>query len=374
MGAMNGAEELLERACGGERRALGRLLSVVERGGGPAEELEELVHARTIHARTIHARAIHARTSDARTSDARTSDARAVHARASDSRTIDARTIVARAVYSGTNSEAPIIGVTGAPGSGKSTLVGHVVKEMADAGGRPAVLAVDPSSPLTGGAILGDRIRMDGVAAGRAFIRSMATRGHAGGLAMAVPGALRLFEACGFAPLVVETVGVGQVEVDVTRTADTTVVMVAPGMGDAVQANKSGLLEVADVLVVNKADRPGADDVRRDLEHMLDLGHITGINQHWRPEIIMTTATTGDGALKVHQAIQAHRAHLAETGRLQDRRRSRIRQEVADRMARLTEDAVTDCLESEPRELLAALQGTRTPASAAASMMERLLR
>ena len=379
MGAMNGAEELLERACGGERRALGRLLSVVERGGGPAEELEELIHARTIHARTSDARTsdartIHARTSDARTIHARTSDARTIHARTSDARTSDARTIVARAVYSGTNSEAPIIGVTGAPGSGKSTLVGHVVKEMADAGGRPAVLAVDPSSPLTGGAILGDRIRMDGVAAGRAFIRSMATRGHAGGLAMAVPGALRLFEACGFAPLVVETVGVGQVEVDVTRTADTTVVMVAPGMGDAVQANKSGLLEVADVLVVNKADRPGADDVRRDLEHMLDLGHITGINQHWRPEIIMTTATTGDGALKVHQAIQAHRAHLAETGRLQDRRRSRIRQEVADRMARLTEDAVTDCLESEPRELLAALQGTRTPASAAAIMIERLLR
>ena len=384
MRAMSGAEELLERACGGERRALGRLLSVVERGGAPAEELEELVHARTSDSRTSDSRAIDsrssdarssdARSSDARSSDARASDARASDARSSDSRSSDSRASDARAVHSGTNSEAPIIGVTGAPGSGKSTLVGHVVKEMADAGGRPAVLAVDPSSPLTGGAILGDRIRMDGVAAGRAFIRSMATRGHAGGLAMAVPGALRLFEACGFAPLVVETVGVGQVEVDVTRTADTTVVMVAPGMGDAVQANKSGLLEVADVLVVNKADRPGADDVRRDLEHMLDLGHITGINQHWRPEIIMTTATTGDGALKVHQAIQAHRAHLAKTGRLQDRRRSRIRQEVADRMARLTEDAVTDCLESEPRELLAALQGTRTPASAAASMMERLLR
>ena len=211
--------------------------------------------------------------------------------------------------------------------------MGHLVNEMADAGGQPAVLAVDPSSPLTGGAILGDRIRMDGVATGRAFIRSMATRGHAGGLALAVPGALRLLEACGFRPLVVETVGVGQVEVDVTRAADTTVVMVAPGMGDAVQANKSGLLEVADVLVVNKADRPGADDVRRDLEHMLDLGHITGLTQHWRPEIIMTTATTGDGALKVHQAICTHRAHLAETGRLDDRRRARIRQEVADHMA-----------------------------------------
>ena len=369
MRAMNGAEELLERACGGERRALGRLLSIVELGGRPAEELAELVHARAVHARAVHARAIDANANDARAIDASANDARAVHPGAVRARAIDARANDAL-----TDEAAPIIGVTGAPGSGKSTLVGHVVNEMADAGGRPAVLAVDPSSPLTGGALLGDRIRMDGVAGGRAFIRSMATRGHVGGLALAVPGALRLFEACGFAPLVVETVGVGQVEVDVTRAADTTVVMVAPGMGDAVQANKSGLLEVADVLVVNKADRPGADDVRRDLEHMLDLGHITGVTQHWRPEIIMTTATTGDGALKVHQAIQAHRTHLAETGRLQARRRSRIRQEVADRMAHQVEDAVTDCLDSEPRELLEALQGTRTPASAAASMIERLLR
>ena len=374
MRAMNGAEELLERACGGERRALGRLLSIVERGGRPAEELAELVHARAIRARAIDASATDARATDARAIDAGAVRASAIDARAVRASAIDARANDARAIHALTSEAAPIIGVTGAPGSGKSTLVGHVVNEMADAGGRPAVLAVDPSSPLTGGAILGDRIRMDGVAAGRAFIRSMATRGHVGGLALAVPGALRLFEACGFAPLVVETVGVGQVEVDVTRAADTTVVMVAPGMGDAVQANKSGLLEVADVLVVNKADRPGADDVRRDLEHMLDLGHITGATQHWRPEIIMTTATTGDGALKVHQAIRAHRAHLAETGRLQARRRSRIRQEVADRMAHQVEDAVTDCLDSEPRELLEALQGTRTPASAAASMIERLLR
>ena len=313
------AGELLERARSGDRRALGRLLTFVEHRDARAHGLDDLV--------LPHA-----------------------------------------------TGNAAVIGVTGAPGAGKSTLVGHLVKEIADAGQQPAVLAVDPSSPLSGGAILGDRIRMDGVAEGRAFIRSMATRGHAGGLALAVPGALRLFEACGFGPLVVETVGVGQVEVDVTRTADTTVVMVAPGMGDAVQANKSGLLEVADVLVVNKADRPGADDVRRDLEHMLDLGHITGLTEHWRPEIIMTTATTGEGALKVHQAIQAHRAHLAETGGLEDRRRSRIRQEVADRLTRRLEDAVTACLASEPEELAEALQGTRTPASAAAALTERLVR
>lgn len=313
------AQALLDQARSGNRRALGRLLTLVERRDARAHGLDDLVHA---------------------------------HAR----------------------GDAPVIGVTGAPGSGKSTLVGHLVKESADAGEQPAVLAVDPSSPLSGGAILGDRIRMDGVAAGRAFIRSMATRGHAGGLALAVPGALRLFEACGFGPLIVETVGVGQVEVDVTRTADTTIVMVAPGMGDAVQANKSGLLEVADVLVVNKADRSGADDVRRDLEHMLDLGHITGATQHWRPEIIMTTATTGEGVLKVHQAIQAHRAHLAETGRLEGRRRSRIRQEVADHMSHQLEDSMAACLDDEPPELLEAMQGARTPASAAASLMGRLLR
>ena len=317
--------ELLERAAGGERRALGRLLSLVEHGGEAADEIGELVHSRA-------------------------------------------------------PGEAPVIGITGAPGTGKSTLVGHLIIEMtgnaeeSGLGGRPAVLAVDPSSPLTGGAILGDRIRMDGTAGGRAFIRSIATRGHAGGLALAVPGALRLFEACGFAPLLVETVGVGQVEVDVTRTADTTVVMVAPGMGDAVQANKAGLLEVADVLVVNKADRPGADDARRDLEHMLDLGRITGLAQAPRPEIIMTTATSGAGKGEVHRAINAHRARLAETGRLEARRQSRIRQEVADRIIRRMNLAVTDSLASQPHELTEALRRSRTAASAAVEIAGRLLR
>ncbi|MCY4666264.1 MAG: methylmalonyl Co-A mutase-associated GTPase MeaB [Acidimicrobiaceae bacterium] len=330
------AGELLERAVVGERRALGRLLSLVEQGGAPADEIAELVHT---------------------------------HA----------------------NGTAPIIGVTGAPGTGKSTLVGHLVTKMAGIpqdpgspgnsgipdmaalGCKPAVLAVDPSSPLTGGAILGDRIRMDGVAAGRVFIRSMATRGHAGGLALAVPGALRLFEACGFAPLLVETVGVGQVEVDVTRTADTTVVMVAPGMGDAVQANKSGLLEVADVLVVNKADRPGADDTRRDLEHMLDLGHMTGQTQHWRPEIIMTTATSGDGADQVHSAIQAHRTHLKETGQLEARRQSRIHQEVLDRLTQHLDTRASQYLSTHPDELREALEGHKTPTVTAAELSKRLL-
>lgn len=310
--------DLLERAFAGERRALGRLLSLMEQGGEAADEIAEMVHGRT-------------------------------------------------------PGEVPVIGVTGAPGTGKSTLVGHLVVEMASTGDQPAVLAVDPSSPLTGGAILGDRIRMDGVAAGRAFIRSMATRGHAGGLALAVPAALRVFEACGYGPLVVETVGVGQVEVDITRTADTTVVMVAPGMGDAVQANKSGLLEVADVLVVNKADRPGADDTRRDLEHMLDLGRITGQTREWRPEIIMTTATTGTGADRVHTAIQAHRAHLAETGQLEARRQARIHQEVLDRVTQHLGTKASQYLSTQPAALTEALEGRSTPAATAAEIIERLL-
>lgn len=314
--------ELLERAVAGERRALGRLLTLVEHCGEAADEIAEMVHGQASNQ---------------------------------------------------PDSQAAVIGMTGAPGTGKSTLVGHLVNDMAGAGGRPAVLAVDPSSPLTGGAILGDRIRMDGVAGGRAFIRSMATRGHAGGLALAVPSAVRLFEACGYGPLVVETVGVGQVEVDVTRTADTTVVMVAPGMGDAVQANKAGLLEMADVLVVNKADRPGADDARRDLEHMLDLGHLTGQTQNWRPEIIMTTATTGKGASQVHKAIQAHQAHLKETGQLEARRQARIHQEVLDRVTQHLGTAAAQYLSTNPDVLQEALNGDRTPAATGAAIAERLL-
>ncbi len=310
--------DLLERAVAGERRALGRLLSLVEHGGAPADEIAELVHGRA-------------------------------------------------------NGKAAVIGITGAPGTGKSTLVGHLLNQMAGEGRQPAVLAVDPSSPLTGGAILGDRIRMDGVAAGRAFIRSMATRGHAGGLALAVPASLRVFEACGYGPLVIETVGVGQVEVDVTRTADTTVVMVAPGMGDAVQANKAGLLEVADVLVVNKADRPGADDTRRDLEHMLDLSRITGQTRDWRPKIIMTTATTGTGADEVQTAIQAHQAHLANTGQRETRRQSRIHQEVLDRVTQHLGNKASQYLSTNPDALREALNGDRTPAATAAKISKHLL-
>lgn len=288
--------ELYAAARAGERRALGRLLTMVERGGAQADAISELAHP----------------------------DAGAAH----------------------------IVGITGAPGAGKSTLVGQLVTDLVASGRMPAVLAVDPSSPLTGGAILGDRIRMDDVAepvrasaAPRhprptAFIRSMATRGHSGGLALAVPLAVRLFDACGYDPVIIETVGVGQVEVDVVGAADTAVVVLTPGMGDAVQANKAGLLEVADVFVVNKADRPGANDVRRDLDLMLDLSHMTGQESQtgYRPPIVLASALNGEGNAEVWATVEKHLAHLDDSGHRATRRTHRIRTEV---LARITQAMAT---------------------------------
>jgi LAO/AO transport system kinase len=216
------------------------------------------------------------------------------------------------------------VGITGAPGAGKSTITGRLAALGGDS--RQAILAIDPSSPLTGGAILGDRIRMDNVIdSSETFIRSMATRGHGGGLALAVPAAIRLLDAVGFDLIIVETVGVGQVEVDVAGAADTTVVVVTPGWGDAVQANKAGLLEVADLFVVNKADRPGVDDTRRDLEAMLDL---TQPGDDWRPPVVSTVASEGEGIDDLAAAIGAHRAHLVGTGELAVRRELQTAAEV----------------------------------------------
>jgi LAO/AO transport system kinase len=230
------------------------------------------------------------------------------------------------------------VGITGSPGSGKSTLTGALLRVARDGGAsRIAVLAIDPSSPFTGGAILGDRVRMQDHALDEAvFIRSMATRGHLGGLAVATPEAVRVLDAVGHDWVVIETVGVGQVEVEIAGEADTTVVVVNPGWGDAVQANKAGLLEVADVFVINKADRAGVDEARRDLDQMLDLAEGGG----WRPPIVATTATTGDGVADLWEAIGAHRAHLEQGGRLEARRARRVRAEVARMVAaRLLEHA-----------------------------------
>jgi len=235
---------------------------------------------------------------------------------------------------------------------------------------------VDPSSSITGGAILGDRVRMDGLSEG-AFVRSMATRGHQGGLAFAVPATLRLLAHAGFDPLIVETTGVGQMEITVASAADTTVLLVAPGWGDAVQANKAGLLELADVLVVNKADRPGARDARRDLDLMLDLGHISGLEARsgHRPEILTATSTTGEGVDEVRRAIDDHRDLIAASGRLADRRRRRRRLEVIGLVERRLRALTADAMESGAgRQALLALEQERlSPRQASLALVEEIV-
>jgi LAO/AO transport system kinase len=218
------------------------------------------------------------------------------------------------------------VGITGAPGAGKSTLTEALIGAIRSEGHRVAVLAVDPSSPFTGGALLGDRVRMQAHATDeQVFIRSMATRGHLGGLALATPQAIRVLDAAGNAFVIVETVGVGQAEVDVAGTTDTTVVVVNPGWGDSVQAGKAGLLEVADVFVVNKADRQGSAATVRELEQMLHLGPY----RSWQPPIVQTVATRGEGVEELWAAIGRHRSHLTETGELDRRRRARLAEEIS---------------------------------------------
>ncbi len=220
-----------------------------------------------------------------------------------------------------------VLGLTGPPGAGKSTLGDLLIRALLDgaplgeAVERVAVLCVDPSSPFTGGAILGDRIRMQEHATDeRVFIRSMATRGHLGGLSLAVPDAVRVLGAVGFALVIVETVGVGQMEVEIASAADSTVVVTNPGWGDSMQANKAGLLEVADVFVINKADRSGVEETRRDLEQMLDLGR----SRPWRPPIVETSATERRGVGDLVAALDGHRRFLGEAA-LAAARRERTR-------------------------------------------------
>jgi len=245
-----------------------------------------------------------------------------------------------------TGVEADTVGITGAPGAGKSTLVDRLIAVARGAGvDQLAVLAVDPTSPFSGGAILGDRVRMQGHDLDPGvFIRSMASRGHLGGLAVAVPEAIRLFAAAGTPLVLVETVGVGQVEVEVASATDTTVVVVNPKWGDAIQANKAGLLETADIFVVNKADMPGAAQSRRDLEQMLDLS----TPGDWRPPILETVAATGEGVEALWAEIGRHRTFLAEAGLLEGSRRER-RQREFRRVLRARIEQEIDDLSSQPR-------------------------
>ncbi len=264
--------ELVARAEAGEARAVARLISLVEDASPALREVMALLAPRAGHAR--------------------------------------------------------VVGLTGSPGVGKSTSTNALVAAYRRRGMKVGVLAVDPSSPFSGGALLGDRVRMqdhatdDGV-----FIRSMASRGHLGGLSWSTPQALRVLSAAGCDVVLVETVGVGQAEVEIASLADTTLVLLAPGMGDGIQAAKAGILEVADVFVVNKADRDGADTVVRDLRYMLSLGD-RRTDDGWRVPIVKTIAAKGEGADEVLEAIERHGEWLADNGQLARRRAKRAADEV----------------------------------------------
>lgn len=269
--------DLFAAATAGDRGALARLLSLVEMGGDAAREVGGLAFPRSGDGYTV--------------------------------------------------------GLTGAPGAGKSTLTSALIGHLRADDHEIAVLAIDPSSPFTGGAILGDRVRMqDHATDAGVFIRSMATRGHMGGLSLATPEAARLLDAVGKRLVLIETVGVGQVEVDVAGKADTTVVVVNPGWGDSVQANKAGLMEIADVFVINKSDRPGAAETRRDLEQMLDLSDLG--HEDWRPPVINVVATEGSGIGEVWQAVQTHRSTIETSGALRARRAARLAEELREVVAR----------------------------------------
>jgi LAO/AO transport system kinase len=307
-------EELVPAAVAGDRGALARLISVVERGGDGARDVGRLVYP--------------------------------------------------------AGGEAYTVGITGAPGSGKSTLTDRLIGTVRGAGQEVGVLAVDPSSPFTGGALLGDRVRMqDHFTDEGVFIRSMATRGHLGGLSLATPEVIRVLDAAGFPIVLVETVGVGQVEVEIAGAADTTVVVLNPGSGDAVQAMKAGLLEVADLFVVNKADRPGVNELERDLGNMLDLDMHMGA---WRPPIVRTTASTGDGVEELWAKVGEHRAHLESSGELADRRAKRLTEELREIVVRRLERRAWELCRGEAFDKLrdAVLQRDLDPWSAAERVLE----
>ncbi|HRC17568.1 MAG: methylmalonyl Co-A mutase-associated GTPase MeaB [Tetrasphaera sp.] len=272
------------------------------------------------------------------------------------------------------NGHAHVVGLTGAPGVGKSTTTNAIVRELRSRGRVVGVLAVDPSSPFSGGALLGDRIRMEEHATDAGvFLRSMASRGHLGGVAAATTQAVRVMEAAGCDVVLIETVGVGQSEVEVVALADTTVVLLAPGLGDGIQAAKAGILEIGDVFVVNKADRDGADNTVRDLRHMIQMSDRSEPGR-WRPPVLKATALSSDGLEAVVDAVADHRIWLERTGALAERRRDRTRAEVLA----LALAAMADELEHDHARLDAAVssvvEGSADASSAAADLVERFRR
>jgi LAO/AO transport system kinase len=261
------------------------------------------------------------------------------------------------------------IGLTGSPGVGKSTLAGELVRAVRERERSVAVLAVDPTSPFTGGALLGDRLRMQVHATDPGvFIRSMATRGHLGGMALAAPEAVRILDAAGYEVVVVETVGVGQAEVDVAAATDTTLVVVSPGWGDAIQVAKAGILEIADVFVVNKADREGADAAVRDLQQMIRMGPA----MDRVPPVVKTAAATAEGIGELWAAIEEHRTHLEATGAISRNRRTRLVREVEGLSTERLRGRIRSLVEADV-DLAEDLVERRTDPYAAAAILARRL-
>ena len=307
--------ELFDAACAGDRAALARVLSLLERGDVVAREVGRMAYKRGGNGYTV--------------------------------------------------------GITGAPGAGKSTLTSAVIKHLRSMQLEIAVLAIDPSSPFTGGAILGDRVRMqDHATDPGVFIRSMATRGHLGGLSLSTPEAIRMLDAVGRQWILVETVGVGQVDVEIAGKADTTVVVLNPGWGDSVQANKAGLMEIADIFVINKADRQGVEETRRDIEQMLELSDLA--HDAWRPPIIATVGNTGEGVTQLWDAVVEHRSIIETSGELQKRRDFRLREELREIVARRLELRAREICTGDQWETLqnGVLDRSLDPWSAADEMLK----
>ncbi|ASJ00151.1 methylmalonyl Co-A mutase-associated GTPase MeaB [Thermococcus gorgonarius] len=284
-----------------------------------------------------------------------------------------AREIVKK-IYSYTG-KAYVVGITGPPGSGKSTLLDKLIKLARDDGHKVGVIAVDPTSPFTGGALLGDRLRMQRHSTDRGvFIRSMATRGALGGLAKATNDAIKVLDAAGYDLIFVETVGVGQIEVDIVKTADTVVLVTVPGLGDEVQAIKAGLMEVADIFTINKADREGVEMVYLELKMALEFEKDKWKELGWEPPIVETTAFTLRGVRPLWEAIKKHREYMESSGRLRERRAFRAREEVktiiASSIARKVEERLA---EGEAKELIdEVVERKLDPYSASQIVMEKL--
>ncbi len=310
--------EIVERLLDGDRRALGRVVSLIENGAPEARDILAQLHLRGGHAH--------------------------------------------------------VVGLTGAPGAGKSTLATQLVRELRRREQRVGVVAVDPSSPFTGGAILGDRIRMQELAGDpNVFIRSMATRGSLGGLATSTRDVVRALDAAGFDTIVIETVGAGQAEVEIVRAAQSVVVVVVPGMGDDIQAIKAGILEIADIFVVNKADRPGADQTAAELRMLLSLDE----HRHeraWRPPILKTVASSGEGVPALADALADHARYLRESGQLATRGSRQAGSEMLALLNQALLERLQACVPAEEWEQLVAdvVERRTNPYSAAAYLARRI--